>query len=571
MATFHVDYLNGSNSNDGSAANPYATVKYALETNSLGSGDEVKVAGGGETTVDSAATFTEANGYNKLATSTDLTTSISVGDIVRIDAPATDFSGWMVAYVSAIDATSITFYEEVYLPGTLASGNWTIKTLDYVVTSTAGTFEEWTNSTVGAGVDIIFGYNSTFTSVIGRTYFRRSGLGGGSTSGVLFRTKFGTSAINGGNTANFVNLGSLQWNEVLRGEFGGSHLGDNILAYMGNSNCLGYLGAIAKKTASATDHGEYYIINWQGSIANMAYAINYESQFNFFGNYHIYSGTKNPSCDQFFANDLTFWNPGQGQNSGNFGETNMARFYTRNVITGHLKFNLIDNGRSGFNKRVILFGAEGGPTSITATLDGFDYLNGGVTTAYFDFFSSAGPEVTRGTIDINLPTGKDLTTMPIGATRDGDGYIQPANVVRDDNYVWVQTDGGYVSVDTTDFDTGDSSKIFYLGDRSSYATEDSKMPLFGFTKLASDPTSFTIRAKADASTNIRLRAMLGYENYNLTGQTSISGATWTDYTLSFTTAVSWDLFPVGAWVPMLFLCTNNDNQTVWIDSVTVNY
>ena len=75
MATFHVDYLNGSNTNDGSAANPYATVKYALETNSLGSGDDVKVAGGGETTVDSAATFA-AN--NQLTTSSDLTTSISV-------------------------------------------------------------------------------------------------------------------------------------------------------------------------------------------------------------------------------------------------------------------------------------------------------------------------------------------------------------------------------------------------------------------------------------------------------------------------------------------------------------
>ena len=85
MAIFHVDYINGNNGNDGSAGSPYATVKYALETNSLGAGDTVKVAGSALTTRDTAATYDNTTtGYNVLTTSTDLTAFISVGTISSV-------------------------------------------------------------------------------------------------------------------------------------------------------------------------------------------------------------------------------------------------------------------------------------------------------------------------------------------------------------------------------------------------------------------------------------------------------------------------------------------------------
>ena len=113
MATFHVDYLNGSNSNDGSAANPYATIVCAIETNSLTTGDTVKVAGSAPTLVENAATLkgkvsTEAQ---ILQTTSDLTGSISVGDIVKIYPNGyTDFQE-MRAEVTSISATEIQFYE----------------------------------------------------------------------------------------------------------------------------------------------------------------------------------------------------------------------------------------------------------------------------------------------------------------------------------------------------------------------------------------------------------------------------------------------------------------------------
>ena len=62
MAIFHVDYTNGSNSNDGSAANPYATVVYAIETNALTTGDTVKVAGSAPVLVESVATLKGKSG-----------------------------------------------------------------------------------------------------------------------------------------------------------------------------------------------------------------------------------------------------------------------------------------------------------------------------------------------------------------------------------------------------------------------------------------------------------------------------------------------------------------------------
>ena len=577
MATFHVDYLNGSNTNDGSAANPYATVKYALETNSLGSGDDVKVAGGGETTVDSAATFA-AN--NQLTTSSDLTTSISVGDIVRIDPPnPSDYQGWMVSYVTAITATTITFQQEILLPGTYTTGNWTIKTLDYVVTSTASTFETWADSSVGAGVDIVFGYNSTFTSVIGRTYFRKS-VGAGSTSGTLFRTKFGSSAINNGNTANFVNLGSLQWNEVLRGEFGGSHLGDNNLVYESNGNVFGYFGAIAKKTATQTDHATHYLINVGGSPANLAYSWSYTNQFSFYNNYKIFSGNRAPQFNQTVANDVTLWNPGQAANDGAFGETNFLRVYsTRNIIKGHLKFNLIDNSRAGFSKGGVLFGSNSNTSALLAPLDGFTILDGGISTGYFDFISMEVSKVTKGTMDISLPTGSDLTTMPIKAHRDTETAIQPNVVVRDDNYVWKACSGAYAAQDSVNYSTGNSSKTIFVGNRSAYATDACLAQLFGFTKQAANPVSYSITYKntgGSISSN-KLKIMLGDDQQNLTGSFTMNSATFTTITVNASTAQgvtnALAAYPTGSFVPVVlnFDSTSGNNKQVWIDSITVNY
>ena len=532
MATFHVDYLNGSNTNDGSAANPYATVKYALETNSLTTGDEVKVAGGAETTVDSAATFTTAT---SLTTSTDLTSSISVGDIVRIDPPnPSQFQGWLVAYVSAINATTITLYEDITLPGTYSTGNWTIKTLSNVVSSTAGTFEEWADATVGAGVDIIFGYNSTFTSVIGRTYFRRS-LGAGATSGTLFRVKYNSGSQGTGAAANFVNMGALQWNEVIRGEFGGGVFGDNLLAYQCGNNTFGYFGHIAKKTSNQTDHANLYLVNCGGVVTNGAYAWANLHSYSFYNNWFVFSGNRAPQLSQSLINDITVWNPGQSQHDAQFGATNSLKCYApNNVVKGHLTFNSIDNNRAGFAKGVVIFGANGGVGSLTATLDGFTILDGGLTTAYWDFFSGASGEPTAGTFDVKLPSGSDLTTMAIKADRNSESYIQPNAVVRDDNYVWKKCSSGYVAVDTTDYSTGDSSKTFYCGNRGAYATDATKIGLFGFTKQAVKPTSYTIRYKVESGasfTGVRLITMLGHSAQYVSNSMTLNATTFTDITV----------------------------------------
>ena len=79
----------------------------------------------------------------------------------------------------------------------------------------------------------------------------------------------------------------------------------------------------------------------------------------------------------------------------------------------------------------------------------------------------------------------EVSAQPIFQVIDGDG-------------VWLKQEGGYMRV-SDDFDTGDSSKLFFMGNSSAYATDYSRALLFEFTKIASTPASITIRGKQEAN------------------------------------------------------------------------
>ena len=570
MATFHVDYINGSDANDGSAANPYATMKFALETNSMGAGDDLKVAGSAMTTRETAATYSDAVGYDVLTTSSDLTGVISVGDIVQINPPPgnTQYQDWMHAQVTAITATTITYFEELHLPGTAATGNWTIKTIDSVYSSASATMEEWVDATVGANVDIIGGYNTAFTSIIGSTYFRRSGLGAGSTSGTAIRNKYANNSLA---IANFENFSFLQWNECIRGEFGGSIYGNNLLSYTSGGNVFAYFGMVLGKNNVVPNT---FVINGNGNYGNFAYIQNAvaDSTIEVENNIKIYAGNKILKAAMTF-NDVTIWNPGSDANGADFGATYSLQIYQSSNICGALTFNTIDNARSGFRKGHNLFFTSN--AGITAKPSAINVIDGGVAGSYWDFTDSQASKLTPFISSVICPTGFLIKDQQIRNGRDQSISAQPVFQVIDGDGVWLKQEGGYMRV-SDDFDTGDSSKLFFMGNGAAYATGPSQALLFQFTKIASTPASITLRGKTEAngssssSTTFALK-LANYIQWSNFPNSSFTTATYTDKVIALPTGYTWDQIPVGGVVQIGIEFSTSNNQLVYIDSVTVNY
>ena len=570
MATFHVDYINGSDANDGSAANPYATMKFALETNSMGAGDDLKVAGSAMTTRETAATYSDAVGYDVLTTSSDLTGVISVGDIVQINPPPgnTQYQDWMHAQVTAITATTITYFEELHLPGTAATGNWTIKTIDSVYSSASATMEEWVDATVGANVDIIGGYNTAFTSIIGSTYFRRSGLGAGSTSGTAIRNKYANNVLA---IANFENFSFLQWNECIRGEFGGSIYGNNLLSYTSGGNVFAYFGMVLGKNNVVPNT---FVINGNGNYGNFAYIQNAvaDSTIEVENNIKIYAGNKILKAAMTF-NDVTIWNPGSDANGADFGSTYSLQINGTSGICGALTFNTIDNARSGFRKGHNLFFTSN--AGITAKPSAINVIDGGVAGSYWDFTDSQASKLTPFISSVICPTGFLIKDQQIRNGRDVSISAQPIFQVIDGDGVWLKQEGGYMRV-SDDFDTGDSSKLFFMGNGAAYATGPSQALLFQFTKIASTPASITLRGKTEAngssssSTTFALK-LANYIQWSNFPNSSFTTATYTDKVIALPTGYTWDQIPVGGVVQIGIEFGTSNNQLVYIDSVTVNY
>jgi len=571
MATFHVDYINGSNSNDGSAANPYATIVYALQTNSLGSGDEVKVKGSGLTVVDSACTWAEANGNNVLTTSKDNTSLLAVGDIVQINPPATELQDFAFARITGITATTITFHEELYVPGTLGTGNWTVKKIDEVILSSAGTFETW-QQTDGQGVDIICGYDATFTNVIGRTYFRRD-VGAGASSGTCFSTNTNTSNISGGNTSNFLNMGFLHWSNCIRGGFGGSHFGDNLMAYQASNDMFGYFGSMTKKGTGANEiivnscNGRYW--SWAYSAPDVD-ALGY----GYVTNTKVFAAQRTPILQDTYLGDITVWNPGQAAHGGAFGTTIMLRLLSGGV-NGALTICGPNQARGGFSKSSIIYGVESRKVNANIKHTSFTRLTGGTTDSYYSWWDTDEEETGPGTIIIKAPTGYDVTTEPINTNRQSKAWLSGNNyILIDDNHNWYAAQGCLLTTDVGD--TGVNSKKMFFGTKQGvYAMSDTYAPTLGFIKGPTAPTSITMRYKIEVGntlTNINCRFIqqLG-QTYDATNSRTLSSTTWANETFTFTSSLGYEKTPEGSFFPLALKCTNPDNQVLYIDSLTVNY
>ena len=187
MANYHVNYLTGSDvTGDGSTSTPWATINHALVTSAATTGDVIKVVGSTTTELTTGGTVSTNDRTNSIATPTDLTTSLAVGDIIIVSPNITDgaeFNGWMHTEVEAITANTLTTRGYWVFPNQTSLSMTITKVNDVISTNVQ---ENITNAQLYTGAIIECGYDATFTSVVGRTYWVQSNTGVGGQSGTKF-------------------------------------------------------------------------------------------------------------------------------------------------------------------------------------------------------------------------------------------------------------------------------------------------------------------------------------------------------------------------------------------------
>ena len=178
MATICTDNLRGNDTTGtGSSLLPYKTINKALSVAS--DGDLIKVAGGQFQSLSATGTFSTARATT-ITTSTNLTASVSVDDIVAMDTSSVD--GWDKEYtvfrVTAIDSTSIAFSSAQ--PIMFPTGTYNLFRLsEYAYSTSATTAQETITSFTASTVEVSGGWSSDFTTQHGWTAARKTGVAGG--------------------------------------------------------------------------------------------------------------------------------------------------------------------------------------------------------------------------------------------------------------------------------------------------------------------------------------------------------------------------------------------------------
>ena len=231
MANYHVNYLTGSDSTgDGSTGTPWQTISHALTTSSATTGDLIKVVGSTTTDVDTAASFATLERTNQITTGSDLTGSLSVGDIIIISPNITDgveFNGWMHTEVEAITATTLTTRGYHIYPNQTGLTVTITKVNDVIDSYT--TQENITADFSGAVVEC--GYDATFTSIIGYTYWVNGGVSVGGRSGTKFDMNVSGASIGNwdGLSPLFRNLAFCKYEYGIKVQFGQYAYATNII------------------------------------------------------------------------------------------------------------------------------------------------------------------------------------------------------------------------------------------------------------------------------------------------------------------------------------------------------
>lgn len=584
MATYHIDYLNGSNvTGNGSAVDPWATITHGITQVTLAAGDLVKVAATGtETDIDTAATF---SGDNTIDTSIDLTAQLAVGDLFIYSpgiATAPELDGWMIAEVLSITADTITTtnlnsFNKVF-PASTAGLVTITKITNFVDCGSSGNFEDFiaAGATNAVLQDVTFegGYDATFTAVTGLTNLFRTGLGFNTTVGAVYNSSGTASPVQ---LSLFKNFRFSKFINV------GAQAGSNFTK-ANVENCHFF-------TVSILGSGAFNIGSfWGTNKISDVYSIN--SSINVGAEDATNKVNLHTVCAQRITNifvnmaDLVIVNQNKTSN-GFFGVSTSATSYALSVnssnnftqgVTQLGKLTYTTSSPSGFNARNILF------RILLGTQYNFNITDINIITSPFApyvFASTNGN--AAATARFTLPNGvavSDLGHLTGGSnqfgTSEGYGAMDYA-IVDGFGATWTTNVVAQLpmTTDTVEYITGNSARKVKLGFASTGGSSFGiPLGICKFNNGAQTLQSVTISAKK--SSNISsVQLGLGSSQIANLNQQTINTDTFTDYTFTATAVGNTGNPDVEQ---LLYLnqvaldsTTNPADAFLWIDSVTFNY
>ena len=579
MANYHVNYLTGSNTTgDGSTVSPWQTISYALDTSNASTGDVIKVVGSTTTDLTTSASFASNDMTQNITTGIDLTGSLAVGDTVIISPNMSDgaeFNGWMHTQVQAITSTVLTTsgYHMYPLQSTLSVTITKIN--DRITGNTAETIND---AQLYTGAVVECGYNTTFTSVIGRTYWDNTTVGIAGASGSKFIIN-SSGNIGRWNTAMplFRNIGFIRYNKGMELQFGASAYANNIVMLCGYANTgTGFYAGpntdartlLYINDCEGTPYDKNYFpygADGDNPVGNMAPMHTFVNQNRFrrmergAGNIKDFTGWAKEGS--VFGMAIPF---NQSYNLNITGDIVMLGISELDITGNYYRSSVLTSGVAQIT-----------PTS-------FKLVRNGRTAVQtpFNFISNAKDNAVAGNSYVKLPSGQSLKDLYLIGT-SGESWFNTPMTWVDSEGLWIASVDAscFVKENLVDQDTGNSCLELYKAPGTGYGSGNN-MPIIaafpaGNAGLKLTGLTFRYKKLSGTADYYYLRTYIGGATAFLNGA-NFGSTTYTDLTVTIETSdkgYRWIQSCAASTIIPIF-GQNSDNagfSNILIDSITPIY
>ena len=542
MANYHVNYLTGSDSTgDGSTGTPWATINHALVTGPVTTGDVVKVVGSTTTDLTTGGTVSTNDRTNEIATPTDLTGSLSVGDIIIVSPNISDgaeFNGWMHTEVQAITSTVLTTRGYWVFPNQTGLSMTITKVNDVIAT---GTNETVANAQLYTGAVIECGYDATFTSVIGHTYWVNSNAGVGGQSGTYFDIN-GNGSIGAWNSAMplFRNVAFCRYRQGIEMAFGQYCYANNIILL----NTRASSGDQSFYAGPGTDASTLiYLNDCDGAVLDKNYMQYSRSGDNAIGN----MAPMNIFCSQNrdrkmerqggSIQDLTSY----CITGNDFGVSTPFNFSYNFYVTGAISLMGLDSAAyqaNYYRLPAVMTGiGQVTPTSWKIVKNGK-----AASDLPWNYIINNADNAIAGNSYIKLPAGtsiKDAGFYTTGGSTAASSYNAPITL-QDDNGLWTTMNSSiFYQQNLVDQEAGNSCLEIYTTAGVTYAGKNTGSTIFSFPagNAGQRLTGVTFRYKKLSGALSGYNIKTEMAGYMLTlGGINMSQTSWADSTATISSS-----------------------------------
>ena len=580
MANYHVNYNTGSDTTgDGSTGSPWATINHALSTSAATTGDVVKVAGSTTTDLDTTASFTTLDRTNELTTTTDLTSSLAVGDIIIISPNLPDgaeFNGWMHTEVQAITATTLTTRGYHVYPNQTNLNVTITKVNDVVLGNSQETITDANNY---AGAVVECGYDATFTTVIGRTYWVNNSVSVGGRSGRKFDIPSNGSIGEWSNTMPlFRNIAFARFETGINMQFGRMAYANNIVLLNAKAQAGGQQYYQAPLSDTTTD---IYINDCDGAILDKNYYV-----YGVYGTTPAISGAPhhvfiNQNRDRQMERNGGYLGSVTSYclKGGPFGfNTPFPQSYNL-MIKGDIVIMGIDSAdlQADYYRTPAI---AGGTAHIY--MDSFKIVRNGKTaeqTPFCPVINSVDNAVSGQSL-VKFPTGTSISDLYIVGAQTQEQFQPNETTFIDDDGTWIGGDGTIVvKQNTTDQETGNSCLELKMQKGNVYGGGRNGSTIIAFPagngvgKLSS--IDFRYKKLSGSTSTINMVTNIAGNYQQQIGGITMGQLDWATYPRSISNERISNFI---AGLPDDFLIRfsleqgdGNDDLHVLIDSITPNY